>query len=274
MARGDLDRPDHAARHRFPSETAPSSRGDLPHARVTGPPGVPGRSVPQRPAHGIMAAEIRPDTERSPHEGGPDGATRRQGGHGDRERRRARLRAGHRAAAGGRGADLVLTDIAPAGRPRRGREATDQAGGGLEAVADEVRAAGRRAVVAQVDVRRGRSGASAPSTWPTGRFGRIDILVNNAAAPPGADRVPVVELPEEAWHVILEDEPHRHVSLQQGRPPGSWWRAARPGRIINMSSNCGKVGVRAAGRVLRLQVRRDRVHPGPRHGAGARPASR
>ena len=35
-------------------------------------------------------------------------------------------------------------------------------------------------------------------------FGRIDILVNNAAAPPGADRVPVVELSEEAWHVILE----------------------------------------------------------------------
>ena len=34
------------------------------------------------------------------------------------------------------------------------------------------------------------------------RFGRIDILVNNAASQPGRDRVPVVELDEDAWDLV------------------------------------------------------------------------
>ena len=31
-------------------------------------------------------------------------------------------------------------------------------------------------------------------------FGRIDVLVNNAACPRGHDRVPVPELEEAVWH--------------------------------------------------------------------------
>jgi NAD(P)-dependent dehydrogenase (short-subunit alcohol dehydrogenase family) len=31
-------------------------------------------------------------------------------------------------------------------------------------------------------------------------FGRIDVLVNNAAYPRGHDRVPVPELEEAVWH--------------------------------------------------------------------------
>jgi len=31
------------------------------------------------------------------------------------------------------------------------------------------------------------------------KFGHIDILINNTGAPAGKDRVPVVELEEDAW---------------------------------------------------------------------------
>ena len=72
-------------------------------------------------------------------------------------------------------------------------------------------------------------------------FGRIDILVNNAAAPPGADRVPVVELPEEAWHVILETN-LTGTYLCSKAVAGLMVARGTSGRIINMSSNCGKVG--------------------------------
>ena len=70
-------------------------------------------------------------------------------------------------------------------------------------VADEAREVGCRAVTALVDVRAADQVKRAVDLADR-TFGRLDILVNNAAAPPGADRVPVVELPEEAWHAILE----------------------------------------------------------------------
>ena len=37
-----------------------------------------------------------------------------------------------------------------------------------------------------------------------GRFGRVDVLVNNAAAPHGADRRLLWEVPEEAWDLVLD----------------------------------------------------------------------
>ena len=137
------------------------------------------------------------------------------------------------------GADLVLTDIAAGGTRV---VATKPAGawGGLEAVAAEIRAAGRQAMTALLDIRSARQidGAIAQALE---RFGRIDILVNNAAAPPGADRVPVVELSEEAWDAVLG------VNLK-----GSFLcakavatvmlRQKTRGRIINIASDRGKIG--------------------------------
>ncbi len=100
------------------------------------------------------------------------------------------------------GADLVMTDVAPTGmRVVTSKPATQW--GGLEAVAAEIRAAGQRAVTGLLDIRSNRQIhdviAKALET-----FGRVDILVNNAAAPPGDDRVPVVELSEEAWDSVLD----------------------------------------------------------------------
>jgi NAD(P)-dependent dehydrogenase (short-subunit alcohol dehydrogenase family) len=105
-----------------------------------------------------------------------------------------------RLAAGG--AALVLTDIVPTGTPVL---ATKPIGlwGGLPAVAAEAMVEGVRAIIALLDIR------SAPQidgvvAQALAAFGRIDILVNNAASPPGADRVPVVDLPEEAWDAVLD----------------------------------------------------------------------
>jgi meso-butanediol dehydrogenase/(S,S)-butanediol dehydrogenase/diacetyl reductase len=137
------------------------------------------------------------------------------------------------------GADLILTDVAPAGvrvvatKPGTGWR-------GLEAVADEVRGAGRRAVTALVDVRAAGQVREAVALADR-TFGRIDILVNNAAAPPGADRVPLVELPEEAWHLVLETN-LTGTYLCSKAVAGLMLARGTRGRIINMSSNCGKVG--------------------------------
>ena len=137
------------------------------------------------------------------------------------------------------GADLVLTDVTPAGtRVVAAKPATGWRG--LEAVAEEVRETGRRAVTALVDVRAADQVKRAVELADR-TFGRIDVLVNNAAAPPGADRVPVVELPEEAWRAILETN-LTGTYLCSKAVAGLMLARGTPGRIINMSSNCGKVG--------------------------------
>ena len=137
------------------------------------------------------------------------------------------------------GADLVITDIAPAGTPVVPTKPTT-GWRGLEAVAEEIRAAGGRAVTALVDVRAADQIQRAVDLADR-TFGRIDILVNNAAAPPGADRVPVVELPEEAWHLILETNLTGTYLCSKAVARLMVARGIQ-GRIINMSSNCGKVG--------------------------------
>ncbi len=137
------------------------------------------------------------------------------------------------------GADLILTDIAMHGtavvpaKPRPGW-------GGLEAVTSEARAAGRQVVVALLDI---RSAVQIDRVIAQGReaFERIDVLVNNAAAPPGADRVPVVELPEEAWNAVLDANLTGAFRCAKAAARLMLARKTR-GRIINIASDAGRVG--------------------------------
>ena len=97
------------------------------------------------------------------------------------------------------GADVVLTSSGvrlAINKPTGGW-------GGLEAVATEVRDAGQRALTVSVDVRSAVQIAEAMDRTLK-EFGRLDILVNNAAAPAGADRVPVTQLSEDAWDIVLD----------------------------------------------------------------------
>ncbi len=137
------------------------------------------------------------------------------------------------------GADLVMTDVAPTGtRVVASKPATQW--GGLEAVAAEIRAAGQRAVTALLDIRSPRQIhdviAKALET-----FGRVDILVNNAAAPPGADRVPVVELSEEAWDSVL-DVNLKGTFLVSKAVATEMLRQKVRGRIMNIASDKAKTG--------------------------------
>jgi NAD(P)-dependent dehydrogenase (short-subunit alcohol dehydrogenase family) len=137
------------------------------------------------------------------------------------------------------GADLVLTDIAPKPIPIVPTKARST-WGGLDAVATEIRAVGREALTALVDVRSADQIDRAVAAVLQ-RFGRIDILVNNAAAPPGADRVPVVELTEEAWDTVLAVNLKGAFLCSRAVARVMLGRGIR-GRIINIASDRGKVG--------------------------------
>lgn len=137
------------------------------------------------------------------------------------------------------GADLVVTDVTSTGtkvvptRPESGW-------GGLEAVAAEIRAAGRRTLPLLLDI---RSSAQIDRVMATAleTFGHIDILVNNAAAPPGGDRVPVVDMDEEAWRVVL-DVNLTGTFLCCRAVARTMLHGGVRGRIITIASDRAKIG--------------------------------
>src|SRR5207237_191275 len=82
------------------------------------------------------------------------------------------------------GADVVVTDLAPRG-VRVVSAKPDGGWRGLEDTAGEVGKEGRRALALTLDVRAAAQIDSVIATT-LATLGRVDILVNNAAAPPGA----------------------------------------------------------------------------------------
>ena len=94
------------------------------------------------------------------------------------------------------GADVILNDIAM--RPY-GEESTPWAG--MSAVAKEIEALGQQATPIVADVSDAEQ-VENMVTQALEQFDYIDILVNNAGAPAGNDRVPLVDLEEEAWDMV------------------------------------------------------------------------
>jgi NAD(P)-dependent dehydrogenase (short-subunit alcohol dehydrogenase family) len=134
------------------------------------------------------------------------------------------------------GADLVLTSSGvrlAINKPTGGW-------GGLEAVAQEVRDAGQRALTVPLDV---RSAAQIAEVMDRTRkeCGRLDILVNNAAAPAGADRVAVTELSEDAWDIVLAVNLTGAFLCAKAAANAMLSQHIR-GRIINIGSDNSKVG--------------------------------
>ena len=134
---------------------------------------------------------------------------------------------------------MVVTDLAPRG-VRVVPTKPDSGWRGIEDAAVEVEKEGRRALALTLDVRAAAE-IDAVIAKTLAAFGRLDILVNNAAAPPAADRAPVVELSEEAWDVVL-DTNLKGTYLCARAAAAAMLRQRRGGRIINLSSNCGKLG--------------------------------
>jgi NAD(P)-dependent dehydrogenase (short-subunit alcohol dehydrogenase family) len=136
------------------------------------------------------------------------------------------------------GADLVLTDVAAAGT-RVVPTKPESGWGGLVALAGEIQAVGRRAITALLDVRAADEIARMVDA-ALAAFGRVDILVNNAAAPPGGDRVPVVEMAEDAWRTVL-DVNLTGAFLCSRAVARVMLRDKIRGRIINIASDQAKI---------------------------------
>jgi NAD(P)-dependent dehydrogenase (short-subunit alcohol dehydrogenase family) len=131
------------------------------------------------------------------------------------------------------GADVVVNDVV-AIRPG------PPGWGGLQEVVREIEGLGRRAMSVVADVSDAREVAAMVSL-ATQRFGRIDILVNNAAALAGRDRVPVVDLEEEVWD-RLQSVNVKGTFLCCKAVAREMIARGQGGKIINMSSTSGQRG--------------------------------
>ena len=142
------------------------------------------------------------------------------------------------------GCDIVLTGT---GRAPENYPDDEKAAGwrDIESVADEVRALGREALPVVVDISDGEAVNILAAQVAT-RFGGAHVLVNNAAASRGADRVPIVELDTDLWKHVLNVNLNGTFSMskvfaQQFIARGSG------GAIINISSIAGRMAAANSG---------------------------
>ncbi len=142
------------------------------------------------------------------------------------------------------GADVAVSG---SGRPPETYPADEREMGwrDVDSVADEIRGLGRKALPLVIDI------ADAAQVQrlvdETARqLGRIDILVNNAAASRGHDRVPIVDLEESEWRRVIEvnltgtflvTRAVARFLIEQGQG----------GRIVNISSVAGRQGLPSFG---------------------------
>ncbi len=137
------------------------------------------------------------------------------------------------------GADVVVTGTGrdPSTFPPDEKEAGWR---DIDSTADEVRSFGVKALPVVMDVTKADDVQTLINNT-VDEFGSVDILINNAAAPYGADRVPVVEVTEDVFKTVLEvkvvgtylcTKAAAIQMIEQGNG----------GRIINISSTAGKRG--------------------------------
>jgi 3-oxoacyl-[acyl-carrier protein] reductase len=145
------------------------------------------------------------------------------------------------------GADIVATDIATSGTRNENEEGLEEirvGWKGLESLAGEIQALGRGVHTTVGDVSRAAD-AERFVAEALGRFGRVDVLVNNAAAPHGADRRLVWETPEEAWDLVLDVNLKGAFLMSRAVIPHMLARSS--GRIVNLASVAGKRGTARRG---------------------------
>ena len=136
-----------------------------------------------------------------------------------------------------RGADLVISDVR--------REAADLPPAevrlewnSIDSVAEEVRALGRQCLPLYTDLGYSEQIQQMVND-AVAHFGHINILVNNAQAIIGQDKVPVTELEEEVWRHFL-DINTTAVFLCTKFVGREMVRQGSGGRIVNIASNASK----------------------------------
>ena len=138
------------------------------------------------------------------------------------------------------GANVVVADVSPSIGTIR---AEDREVGwqGLQSVLAEIQETGRESLALFADISDSAQVNDMVGTT-LDRFGRIDILVNNAAFRPGRSRVPVVDLQEEAFDEVMRVNVRGTYLASQAVARHMIARGGG-GKIINMSSVMGKRGV-------------------------------
>lgn len=135
------------------------------------------------------------------------------------------------------GVDIAVTDVyrppedLPPGEVRRQWR-------GIDSVAEEVEALGRRCQRVWCDLRDGEQ-IQAMVRQVAEHFGHLDILVNNARAIIGRDKVPVTELREDVWQHFLAINTTA-VFLCTKFVGQIMVRQSQGGRIINIASDAAK----------------------------------
>jgi 3-oxoacyl-[acyl-carrier protein] reductase len=135
------------------------------------------------------------------------------------------------------GCDVVLTGT---GRSPDRYPPDEQAAGwrDIDSVAEEVTALGRRAVPMVSDV-RDADAVAALADRVERELGRVDIVVNNAGAARGPDRVPVIDLEVDAWRTVIDT--NLNGTFLMSREFGRRLAAQGDGgSIVNISSIGGK----------------------------------
>ncbi len=130
---------------------------------------------------------------------------------------------------------VVVTDLQPTGvaNEHNVQGDMDPSWGGVDSLVAEITAAGGTASATLGDVSVEADAARVVADVMA-RYGRIDVLVNNAGAPQGADRNEIEDVPVAVWD---------HVMAVNARGPFLMARAVVPhmrragwGRIISVSS--------------------------------------
>jgi len=137
------------------------------------------------------------------------------------------------------GADVVVVDHTEA--PQRFTAEARQAGWkGLDSVVEEIQAAGQKGLAVNADI-SSSSDVESLVNLTLRKFGKIDILVNNAAIP-GPVKTPVVDLDEEVWKRVLNINLTGPFLLSKA-VARTMIRRGEGGKIIMMASYAGKTGI-------------------------------
>ena len=136
------------------------------------------------------------------------------------------------------GAAIVITGT---GRPPERYPDDEKAAGwrDIESVADEIRQAGGRCLALVSDVADPRA-VEVLVDRTVAEFGRIDILVNNASAARGPDRVAAVELPYDTWKKVMVTNVDG-TFLLSGAAARKMIAQGQGGSIVNISSIASKI---------------------------------
>jgi 3-oxoacyl-[acyl-carrier protein] reductase len=136
------------------------------------------------------------------------------------------------------GCDVVVTG---SGRPPESYPEDERAAGwrDIESVAEEIEAEGRRALALVNDV-TDADAVDALADRVVAEFGRVDIVVNNAGAARGEDRVAVVDVDLDVWRHVIDVNLHGpfYMSRSFGR---RLIEQGDGGSITNISSIAGKL---------------------------------